>query len=93
MSNLAHKDPPPLSYDVRTFARISGMSRSWVHQAIVEKRLAASHAGGKLIIKADDAAAWLASLPPRTEETSRANSPRLRAQLRAAAQAQGGESR
>lgn len=93
MSNPAHKDPPPLSYDVRTFARISGMSRAWVHKAIADKRLVASHAGGKLIIKAEDAAAWLASLPPRTEETSRTNSPRHRAQMRAAAEAQRSESR
>lgn len=82
MSIPAQRSPAPRAYDVKTFASLHGVSRSWVHKEIAAKRLPAFHAGGKLVVRAEDAQAWLASLPPRTAETSRSASPRERAAAR-----------
>lgn len=59
-----------MAFDVKRFAGLISMSEPWVRQQIADGKIKARQAGGKTLIRREDATEWLAGLPAPVRKAS-----------------------
>tara|TARA_B100000686_G_scaffold315138_1_gene361785 strand:+ start:2525 stop:2767 length:243 start_codon:yes stop_codon:yes gene_type:complete len=69
--DYAQPIPPimPMAYDINSFCKSFSIGRTKVYEEIKAGRLKAIKCGARTLIRAEDAEAWLLSLPPQNNSS------------------------